>query len=205
MTLATLPFSRLLDRFAAAEPTPGGGSAAALAGAVGVALLAMVAGMSKTRHGDEADRAELAAASEPLLHARDHLAALVDRDSEAYDAVVAAYRQPKATPAEQAARTAAIRAALRGATEVPLDVMRAAHAAVVTAAVVGRHGNPNARSDIGVALELLHAAYRGASLNVGTNLATTSDDAYVAAIEAEVSRLDAAFGDALEEARTALA
>src|SRR5437868_3782865 len=93
----------LLDAFASPDPTPGGGSAAALAGAIGASLLAMVAAMPKTKTGTEA-RAALDAAHVRLMEARKTLTELVDRDSAAYDLVVTAYRKPKATDEEKAAR-----------------------------------------------------------------------------------------------------
>ena len=116
-----------------------------------------------------------------LRHSRDHLAGLVDRDSEAYDAVISAYRLPKATERRRQARTAAIQAALHGATEVPMDVMRACHAAVREGITVARCGNPSAASDIGVAFELLNAALNGAAANARTNLGSLHDAGFSAA------------------------
>jgi formiminotetrahydrofolate cyclodeaminase len=202
--LAALPLTDLLQRFSAPTPTPGGGSAAALAGATGTAILSMVAGMSKTRSGRPEERAALDAVLEGLLNGRDHLASLVDRDSESYDAVVAAYRRPKGSEEEKAARTEAIAGALRGATEVPLDVMRACHAAAREGLAVAANGNSSASSDVGVALDLLEAALRGAARNVRVNLQGLKDAGYVAGIEGEVSRLEASMHEAIADARTAL-
>ena len=95
----------LIDAFASPAPTPGGGSASALAGAVGASLLLMMSRMPKTRAGTDAERETLARWSAPLDDARSRLTALVDEDSAAYDAVVAAFRQPKSTDEEKAART----------------------------------------------------------------------------------------------------
>ena len=89
--------SQLLEAFASSAPTPGGGSASALAGAVGASLLLMVASLPKTRHGSVEDRSALTDAREALSPAARELAGLVDRDAEAYDRVVAAYRLPKGT------------------------------------------------------------------------------------------------------------
>src|SRR5438045_157887 len=110
----------LLDAFAASDPTPGGGSASALASAVGAALLQMVAALPKTRANRDEDRAALAAAAATLTGVRSQLTEAVDADSGAYDRVVAAYKLPKSTDHEKAARKSAVQRALRAATDVPL-------------------------------------------------------------------------------------
>src|SRR4051812_41401769 len=104
----------LLGSFSAPEPTPGGGSASALASALGVSLLLMVAGLEKTRHGSDDDRAALASASGTLAAIRDELTGAIDADAGAYDRVVSAYQLPKATAEEQQTRKAAIQRGLRG-------------------------------------------------------------------------------------------
>lgn len=195
----------LLEALSAPEPTPGGGSASALAGAVGAALLAMVAGLPKTRHGTDADRVALADARRRLLAARVELAALVDRDAEAYAQVVQAYRLPKATDADQTARRAAIERALRGAIDAPLAVMRACASCAREAEVVARHGSPAAASDVGVALELLGAALRGAQLNVEINLGSLKDAASVATTRDAARAAAEALDHAVARARAALA
>ena len=199
------PLRDVLESFAAPRPTPRGGAGAALAGAVGASLFVMVAGMPRTRRGGEADRQALDQVLRELRPSRDHLADLVDRDSEAYDAVVAAHRLPKSTPDEQAARTAAVQAALRGATEVPLDVMRACQAVVHEGTTVARHGNPAAASDIGVALELLVAALRGAAANVRANLESVRDVGFASGARDEAERLERAMELSIAEARQVLA
>ena len=199
------PLRDVLESFAAPRPTPGGGAGAALAGAVGASLFVMVAGMPRTRTGSEADRQALDQVLRELRPSRDHLADLVDRDTEAYDAVVAAHRLPKGTPDEQAARAAAVQAALRGATEVPLDVMRACQAVVHEGTTVARHGNPAAASDVGVALELLVAALRGAAANVRANLDSVRDVGFASGARDEAERLERAMELSIAEARQALA
>src|SRR5215471_788579 len=114
----------LLTAFSSTDPTPGGGSAAALSSAIGASLLMMVAGLPKTRSGSDDDRALLKDAGNVLAGLRDRLTEAVDADTAAYDRVVAAYKMPKAAPDEQSARKAAIQEALRGATDVPLGVVR---------------------------------------------------------------------------------
>src|SRR4029077_7994706 len=109
----------------------------ALAGAIGASLLAMVAAMPKTKTGTPDAREALDAARVRLMAARAALTGLVDRDSAAYDLVVAAYRKPKATDEEKAARKVAIQDAMRVATEVPLETATLCAGALADAAIVG--------------------------------------------------------------------
>ncbi|HEU4936860.1 MAG TPA: cyclodeaminase/cyclohydrolase family protein [Vicinamibacterales bacterium] len=179
MRLADQRFIDLLAAFRSPAPTPGGGSASALSGAVGASLLAMVAALPKPRvqNPDEQKRLDAARASCALLS--EQLAALMDRDSEAYEAVVAAFRLPKGSDEEKQARSSRIQEALRLATETPLDVMRACLDAIQAGADVAALGNANASSDVEVGLELLMAGLRGAKLNVAINLGSIKDQAYV--------------------------
>lgn len=179
----------LLDSFSSTAPTPGGGSASALASAVGASLLMMVAGLPKTRSGSDENRAALGAATNVLLELRQSLTEAIDRDAAAYDSVVAAYRMPKGSPDEQAERKGAIQRALRGASEVPLGVMRLSARALEQAAVVGLHGHRAAASDVGVAAALLRAGAGGARLNVEANLDGVGDETYRQAARAEAREL----------------
>lgn len=179
--------AQLLDAFASSDPTPGGGSASALAGAVGTALLQMVARMPKTRTDPGIDRPALDAAADGLEPVSRELRALIDRDTAAYDAVVAAYRLPKVSEVEKNARKAAIQAAMREAIDAPLSVMRACRAALQHASVVQQHGNANAASDVTVAIALLRAGFEGARANVEINLGTVSDAAYAEQVKRELA------------------
>ena len=189
MSLLHLPFTDLLRAFRSREPTPGGGSASALSGAVGASLLAMVAGLPKPRGHDEEGARRLTAAGTRAADLGDQLAALIDRDSEAYDRVVAAFRLPKGSEEESRARAARIQEALRFATEAPLEVMRACNEALQLAAIVAALGNRNASSDVQVAVELLRAGLRGAKLNVDVNLASITDNEFAGSVRAEAGRL----------------
>jgi methenyltetrahydrofolate cyclohydrolase len=191
MKLTSTPLSTLLEEFRSSAPTPGGGSAAALAGAVGASLLAMVAALPKPRASADPDLAALKSAGERAEALARTLEALVDRDAEAYDLVVAAYRLPKAGDEEKAARSAAIQAALRSAIDAPLEVMRACAAGIGEAPLLLTLGNPNAASDVKVGLELLRAGLRGAELNIAINLDSVTDAAYAAAVRSEIERLAA--------------
>jgi formiminotetrahydrofolate cyclodeaminase len=202
--LAEFAVIDLLDAFASSEPVPGGGSASALAGALGVSLLIMVADMTKTRTGAPEETADLADAAARLRPRRDELTDLIDRDSKAYQSVVAAYKLPKGAEGEKEVRRNAVQAAMTEATDVPLETMRVCQQALRGAVVVATAGNPRASSDVGVAIELLIAAMRGARMNVDINLPSLSDASYVARVATERDALVAdAEGDA-ERARKAL-
>jgi len=181
----------VLDAFASNEPVPGGGSAAALAGALGVSLLVMVAGLPKTRTGAPEEAADLAEASARLRPLRDSLLELVDDDSRAYAAVLEAMRLPKATAVERETRRAMIDAAMQGATRVPLETMRFCQQALRGAVVVATHGTRNASTDTGTAVELLAAALRSAGMNVDVNLQSVSDGAFAQRVSAERAQLAA--------------
>jgi formiminotetrahydrofolate cyclodeaminase len=192
-----LSLAQLLDAFASNQPVPGGGSAAALAGAVGASLLIMVAGLPKTRHGTDEERSALTATAARLRPLRDELASLIDRDSEAYTSVINAYRLPRSTHAEQAARRDAIDEAMRAATEAPLATIRACERAMREAEVIVSSGAASASSDVAVGIELLKTAARGAGMNVDTNLAAVKDDEYVQRVSQELRDLEQAMEDLL--------
>ena len=191
----------LLQAFRSPDPTPGGGSAAALAGAIGASLLAMVAGLPKSRAATEEDVERLQAAGRRCAAIAGDLTTLVDRDSEAYDLVVGAYKQPKGTDEEKSARSAAIQQAMRAAIAAPLDVMRACAAAAEQGVVVAALGNPSASSDVRVGFELLGAGLRGAKLNVEINLGSVKDAAYVETVRREVEEFERAIAHEIASIR----
>jgi formiminotetrahydrofolate cyclodeaminase len=195
----------LIAAFASPDPTPGGGSASALASAVGASLLMMVSALPKTRAGSDDDRTALNGASKVLAGVQQQLVEAIDADSVSYDAVVAAYKLPKSDEREQAARRTAIQRAVRGATDVPLGVMRLSLVALKQARVVAEHGHRAAASDVGVAATLLAAGTRGARLNVDINLGTLTDRSYVEAVKVESERLAREAADLADEVARAIA
>jgi formiminotetrahydrofolate cyclodeaminase len=177
--LVTKTVAELLDAFASPAPTPGGGSAAALAGAVAASLLAMVAALPRTKHGTPDDRAALDRALSAVGTLKSTLTDLIDRDATSYDDVVAAYRLPRGTDDERAVRIGAIQRAMKGATEAPLETARATAALVPLARAIAEHGNPNAKSDVAVAIGLAMTAHAGGKINVEANLGSVTDAAFV--------------------------
>lgn len=181
--------AELLAALASSEPTPGGGTAAAIAGAMGTALLTMVTGLAKSKTNTNEEKAALARARSAIEPITARLAGLADADTQAFNDVMAAYRLPKAADDEKAARSGAIQQALRGATIVPLDTLRAIVEALEHGLVVAEFGNRSAASDVRVAIGLLKAAADGAAANVRINLTSLKDGAFVAATTSETSQL----------------
>jgi formiminotetrahydrofolate cyclodeaminase len=189
LRFAEMTVAELLAALASPDPTPGGGTAAAIAGAMGTSLLLMVSGLAKSRTNADAEKQALAEARLALEPMTATLSRLADADTDAFNAVMAAYRLPKSTDAEKTARSAAIQQALRGATVVPLDTLRACAGAIAHGRAVAEHGNRSATSDVGVAIGLLKAAADGAAANVRINLESLKDEQFKTETEAETSRL----------------
>lgn len=203
MSFSFLTLKQFIDRLASAEPTPGGGTASAVTGAMDTALLIMVAGLPKTRTNTEEERVALAAARERLVALREGLERCADDDAGAFDEVLAAYRLPKATDEEKVARKAAIQRALGHATEVPLETLRLAADALDLAETVATHGVSSASSDVGVAIGLLQAAAAGGAANVWVNLGGLSDESKRQPWADETTRLAGRATAAAERARAA--
>ena len=201
MTLSELTVQDLVAAFRSPAPTPGGGSAAALAGAVGSALLAMVASLSRPRASTTEECDRLAEAGRRCTELSQELTALIDRDSNAYLAVVEAYRLPKGTEEESRRRSSRIQEALLEATTSPLEVIRRCSAAIAHAATVATLGNSNASSDVQSGLELLGAGLRSAMSNVEINLNSLKNAEQSAGIRSEAARLVANATEAAAAAR----
>jgi formiminotetrahydrofolate cyclodeaminase len=192
MKFAEMSVAQLLEALSSPEPTPGGGTAAAIVGAMGASLLVMISGLAKSKNNTDEDTRALAKARDQLQPLTTQLTRLADADSASFNAVMAAYRLPKASDQEKAARSRAIQDALRGATVVPLDTLRACADALAQAQAVALHGNRAAASDAGVAVALIRAAAEGAYANVRTNLESIKDEEFKASTDAEAARLSAA-------------
>lgn len=178
--LMALPMEEFLKRIASDAPTPGGGSVSAYAGAMAGALVSMVGTLTQGKQmpsGDEYDGTEILIEQGHAI--AQSLSEAVDRDSQAFDAVMAAFKLPKANDEEKAARSRAIQEATKFAAEVPLEVAHECLAAAELAFVALSHGNPNCASDAGVAGILAVAGLEGAILNVAINLGSIKDQDWV--------------------------
>lgn len=192
-----------LDSLAGSDPTPGGGAAAAVAGATGAALLAMVARLTAGRKGFE----EAAPRMQEVVAAADRervaLLTLADQDAAAFDAVMAAHRLPRHTEAERASRGATVQTALVAAAEIPLEVARRSTALLATALELLERGNPRALSDVLSGGEMLHAAAMSALANVALNVSSLAEAARAAALTAAAAELRREAGARLAAIETA--
>jgi len=188
-TMTQKSIDEFLDRLASSDPTPGGGSAAAIMGATGAALVSMVCNVSIGKKGCEAAEPELRAVLEKSEALRRRLSAMVEDDVAAFDALMAAYKLAKLTEDDKAKRAEAIQASLRRATQVPLDCARACAEAIALARRAGERGYQQVISDAGVAVSAAHAALRSAALNVFINAPALKDRGFAAEAVAEIDRL----------------
>jgi len=185
------PLQVYLDDAASKKPAPGGGSVSACAGALGAALVGMVCNLTREREKFADVETEIVTLVEAAEAARARLEQLLQEDTTAYSGVIAAYKMPKETAEEQAARTAAIQAGLIVAADVPLEICRVAVEVCRLAKVAAGIGNPQAVTDAGIGAILGEAAVVGAALNVKINLGSIKDEAYVAKAAAEIEAIQA--------------
>lgn len=173
MKLADMQVTQFCDVLASDAPAPGGGSTAALEGALGAALTAMVCGLTTVGKSREkyAEYQEFVLASQKkALDLKARFMDVMDRDTEAFNVVSAAFGMPKATDEEKAARSAAIQKGLEGCTRTPFEMMElAAETLELTAELLGKT-NDSAASDLGVSALSMRAAIHGAWLNVLINI-----------------------------------
>jgi len=194
-----------LNELASSAPAPGGGSAAALSGAVGCALMTMVAKLSIGKKGYEEFEDELIRARDRLLTLRERFLTLVDEDAESFKKVMQAYKLPRMTEAERRERTRGISEALKVAAETPFRTMRLALEVLELARPVVLYGNKSSVTDAGVGAMHLDAAFRGARLNVLVNLPSIVDEAFVAEKRAAVEDLAARVAALVREYESAVA
>ena len=167
-----------LDGLASSSPTPGGGGAAAISGAMGAALVSMVCNLTIGKKKYVEVEAELKGVLEKSEALRAELTGMIADDVRAFDAVMGAYGLPKATDEEKAARAARIQEALREATDVPLACCRVCREVIDLAEIAAEKGNLNVISDAGVAMLSAYAGLRSAALNVYVNAKGLDDRAF---------------------------
>lgn len=199
------PLDNFIDRLASGDPTPGGGSAAAMAGAAGAALVAMVARLTigRKRYAEVEPQMEAVLQRAEVLRTR--LTALVQEDADAYNQVSEAYKLPKSSDQEQAGRATAIQAAMQAASLTPLETAQACAEVIALAEQVVAQGNVNARTDGGVGALLANAGLQGAALNVEVNLESIDDPHFIAMVHTATSEALAAGQSTLERIHAALA
>ena len=189
MKLAELNVAEFNALLASDAPAPGGGSAAALEGAIGAALTAMVCGLTKGKK-KFAEFNDLAVEAEAkALALKDRFVDVMDRDTEAFNVVSAAFGMPKATDEEKAARSAAMQEGLKAAARVPLGVAQTIDTLFPALEKAVTIGNPNAVTDGMVGTMLARTGILGALFNVRVNLESIKDEAFVAELSAETDKL----------------
>jgi formiminotetrahydrofolate cyclodeaminase len=178
-----------LDRLASGDPTPGGGSAAAVMGAMGAALVSMVCNVSFGKKGCEAAEPELRNMLVRSEELRRRLSAMVAEDIAAFDSLMAAYKLAKSSDEEKSRRADTIQACLERATEVPLECARACSQVVDMARRAADLGYKHVISDVGVGVAAADSALRSAALNVFINAPSLKDRRFAASALEEVERL----------------
>lgn len=174
------PVQTFLDELASKTPTPGGGSAAAVMGAMGAALVSMVCNLTIGKKTYEAVDADMRALLDRSENLRERLADMVRADVEVFDQVMAAYGLPKDSDEQKAARSATIQAALKQATDVPMACARACAEVITLSQEAAEKGNRNVISDAGVAAMAAYGALKSAALNVYVNTGAIRDPDFVA-------------------------
>ncbi len=187
--LIQMKITDFLEELGSNSPAPGGGSISALSGALGGALTAMVCRLTV----DNSKYAEVQSEIQAILAEADRLSAkltnCVDADTEAFNQVMAAYKLPKATDAEKAARSEAIQKAMQHAADLPLGVAECCLKVLAMSGRVLKIGNANAASDAAVAGLMAHAGLHGALYNVKINLGSIKDEKFVANTQTKVSAI----------------
>lgn len=178
MKLVDHTVTGFIDLMASSEPAPGGGSAAALQGALGTALTAMVCALTigKKKYADVQEL--ITAAQQEAITLKNRYLDVIDRDTEAFNGVSAVFAMPKDTDEQKQARTQAMQTALKACTVTPFEMMQLAYESLkLTQSIVGR-SNASAASDLGCAALSLKAAIQGAWLNVLINIGGITDEAF---------------------------
>jgi len=189
MPLRALGVEQFLAKLASAEPTPGGGSASCLAGAMGASLGAMVCRLTLDKKGYEEAQPLMREELERFEGLRQAMVLLIDEDASAYQKVMEAFKLPKATDEEKVIRAKSIQDATKLATEVPMRTATLCKETIERLMKVGPKCNKNAASDAAVGLRSALSGLQGAALNVEVNLASTKDEQYRASAEARLDSL----------------
>ncbi len=178
-----------LNSLASGAPTPGGGSAAALIGAMGAGLISMVCNVTLGRKGLEAAAPEMREVCRESERLRLRLTAMIAEDIAAFDGLMSAYRMPKASAEEKVHRNEAIQKSLTGATNTPLECARVCAQVIGISRRAAQHGYTGVISDAGVGVLAAQTAMRSAALNVQINAPLLADRAFAAAAMEELEKL----------------
>ncbi|MBM9603114.1 cyclodeaminase/cyclohydrolase family protein [Desulfopila inferna] len=177
--LITTQVNQLLEELASDSPAPGGGSVAALSGALAAGLLAMVCRLSIGKKGLEQHAEKMQSVLNEAEALRRELEKLIDLDTEAFNSVMSAFRMAKTTAEEKSARSAAIQSSFRQAVDIPLKTALGCGKLLDLALEIAETANSNCISDLGVACHSAYAGVRGGVMNVSINLPSIKDQSFV--------------------------
>ena len=195
---------KYLDDLASSKPAPGGGSAAALAAATGVALISMAANFTIGKEKYKSVEDEIKEVSSQAEGLREKLMNLVDEDVAAYKKISSAFKLPKKSPEDKRKRTQAIQQGLKEALGPPLEVCKCCHQAGKLCPRLAEKGNRNLISDVGVAIVLLESAFQSALLNVEINLRSIKDEKFILEIREVLEPMEKELSAIKEEVENAV-
>ena len=178
-TYEDMTISAFLEELSSATPAPGGGSVAALSGAMAASLVLMVCNLTISKEKYAENEQEIEAILEEALKLRGELMNAVDKDIQAYNAVIGCYRLPKDTQEKKSERKEQLQAALKQANEVPYRTAETCYRVLELNRRLPQSGNPNAISDVAVSAQLAEAALQSALYNVDINCNYIKDEGYV--------------------------
>ncbi|MEW6622151.1 MAG: cyclodeaminase/cyclohydrolase family protein [Bacillota bacterium] len=187
--LVDLPVKDFIQEVAKDSPAPGGGSVAALAGAISAALVSMVANLTIGREKYKEQEEELIIVREKAAVLQEKLTHIVDEDTQTFNLVMNAYKMPKTTEEEKTKRTQAIQEALKRASELPMEAAECSLEAMKLVKVVVEKGNPNCISDAGVGCLMAEAGLKGALFNVEINIGSIKDEEFKNQMQSKVEQL----------------
>jgi len=197
--LIDLKVKSFLDEVASESPAPGGGRVAALAGALGAALSAMVCNLTLNKEKFASVHDEIEEVLERCEHTRERLTDIIDKDTEAFNKVMDAIKLPRDTEEEQKKRKKELQKALKGAALVPLETARLCAEVIELSKVVAQKGNQNSITDAASSAIIAEAGFKAAILNVKINLASIKDKKFVEEISYEIEMIEKNMEDGIKE------
>lgn len=177
--LVNMKLTEFADELAAKTSAPGGGSVSALSGAVSAGLISMVCRFSIGRKDSAQYDDELKSALDKTEAKRAELTELIDRDTEAFNQVMAAFKMPKETDEEKSSRSKAIQEGYKQAIQTPMQILTCCGKLLDIASDLVEKSNPNTMSDLGVAVETAYAGLQGGLMNVNINLSSIKDESFL--------------------------
>lgn len=188
--LDKMKVNEFVDELASSSPAPGGGSVAALCGSLGASLTSMVFNLTIGKKAylslNEDERASVDSGLIKANDLKNEFLSLMNKDTEAFNKLMSAFKMPKETEEEKLLRSQVIQDSYKSATEIPLEVARKAYDIYEIIQIAIDHGNKNAISDAGVATLLAQSTIEGAIMNVKINLGSIKDEAFVSAVKEEI-------------------